>query len=97
MASTGEVPWSGRDKYDAYIKTLISTGSKLPESNILLSLGALKEKMEMLPSIATLRKLGYNLFVTTGTADLSHPVRSITSSQRLECREALDSIQMNGI
>ena len=69
MASTGEVACFGRDKYEAYIKALISTGFKLPRSNILLSLGALKEKMELLPSIIKLYKLGYNLFATTGTAD----------------------------
>ena len=69
MASTGEVACFGRDKYEAYIKALISTGFKLPRSNILLSLGAFKEKMELLPSITKLYKLGYNLFATTGTAD----------------------------
>ena len=69
MASTGEVACFGRDKYEAYIKALISTGFKLPKSNVLLSLGALKEKMELLPSIIKLHKLGYNLFATTGTAD----------------------------
>ena len=69
MASTGEVACFGRDKYEAYIKALISTGFKLPRSNILLSLGAFKEKMELLPSIRKLFKLGYKLFATTGTAD----------------------------
>ena len=69
MASTGEVACFGRDKYEAYIKALISTGFKLPRSNILLSLGAFKEKMELLPSIHKLYKLGYYLFATTGTAD----------------------------
>ena len=69
MASTGEVACFGRDKYEAYIKALISTGFKLPRSNILLSLGAFKEKMELLPSIRKLYKLGYSLFATTGTAD----------------------------
>ena len=69
MASTGEVACFGRDKYEAYIKALISTGFKLPRKNILLSLGSFKEKMELLPSISKLHKLGYNLFATTGTAD----------------------------
>ena len=69
MASTGEVACFGQDKYEAYIKALISTGFKVPKSNILLSLGSLKEKMELLPSIMKLYKLGYSLFATTGTAD----------------------------
>lgn len=69
MASTGEVACFGRTKYEAYIKGLISTGFKLPKKNILLSIGSFKDKLEMLPSIESLHKLGYNLFATAGTAD----------------------------
>ena len=69
MASTGEVACFGRDKYEAYIKALISTGFRLPNRNILLSIGSFKDKVEMLPSIGKLHKMGYNLFATAGTAD----------------------------
>ncbi|KAI1957898.1 Carbamoyl-phosphate synthase [Ophidiomyces ophidiicola] len=69
MASTGEVACFGRDRYEAYIKALISTGFKLPNKNILVSIGSYKEKMEMLPSITKLHQMGYNLFATAGTAD----------------------------
>ena len=69
MASTGEVACFGRTKYEAYIKGLISTGFKLPKKNILLSIGSFKDKMELLPSVEKLHKLGYNLFATAGTAD----------------------------
>ncbi|KZZ87241.1 aspartate carbamoyltransferase [Ascosphaera apis ARSEF 7405] len=69
MASTGEVASFGRDRYEAYLKGLMSTGFKLPKKNILLSIGSFKEKMEMLPSIEKLHKLGFNLFATAGTAD----------------------------
>ena len=69
MASTGEVACFGRDKYEAYIKALMSTGFRLPKKNILLSIGSFKDKAEMLPSISKLHKLGYNLFATAGTAD----------------------------
>ncbi|KAI9789721.1 MAG: hypothetical protein M1835_001485 [Candelina submexicana] len=69
MASTGEVACFGRDKYEAYIKALVSTGFRLPNKNILLSVGSFKDKMEMLPSIRKLHKIGYNLFATSGTAD----------------------------
>ncbi|KAF1985136.1 aspartate carbamoyltransferase [Aulographum hederae CBS 113979] len=69
MASTGEVACFGRTKYEAYIKALISTGFKLPRKNILLSIGSFKDKLEMLPSIERLHKLGFNLFATAGTAD----------------------------
>ncbi|KAJ5638677.1 Carbamoyl-phosphate synthase large subunit [Penicillium herquei] len=69
MASTGEVASFGRDKYEAYLKALLSTGFKLPKRNILFSIGSYKEKMEMLPSIQKLHQLDYNLFATSGTAD----------------------------
>ncbi|KAG0024311.1 hypothetical protein BGZ81_007753 [Podila clonocystis] len=69
MASTGEVACFGKDKYEAYIKALVSTGFTLPKKNILLSIGSFKEKQEMLPAVKRLRSLGYNLFATAGTAD----------------------------
>lgn len=69
MASTGEVACFGADKYEAYLKALISTGFKIPSNNVLLSIGSYKDKKEMLPSVAKLQKLGYKLFATAGTAD----------------------------
>jgi carbamoyl-phosphate synthase/aspartate carbamoyltransferase len=69
MASTGEVACFGHDKYEAYLKALISTGLQLPKKNILLSIGSFKEKMEMLPSIIKLHSIGYKLFATAGTSD----------------------------
>lgn len=69
MASTGEVASFGRDRYEAYIKATISTGFKLPEKNVLLSIGSFKDKVELLPSVRKLHELGYNLFATAGTAD----------------------------
>lgn len=69
MASTGEVACFGRDRYEAYIKALISTGFRLPEKNILLAIGSFEHKQEMLPSIRTLHRIGYHLSATPGTAD----------------------------
>ncbi|KAI9271295.1 hypothetical protein BY458DRAFT_586549 [Sporodiniella umbellata] len=69
MASTGEVACFGRDKYEAYLKSLLATGFSLPKKNILLSIGSYKEKQELLPCVRKLHELGYNLFATTGTAD----------------------------
>jgi carbamoyl-phosphate synthase/aspartate carbamoyltransferase len=69
MASTGEVACFGKDKYEAYLKGLIATGFKLPKKNVLFSIGSYKDKIEMLPSVKTLFKLGYKIFATAGTAD----------------------------
>ena len=69
MASTGEVACFGRDKYEAYVKALVSTGIVLPKKNILFSIGSFKEKLEILPSVQRLHAAGYNIFGTSGTAD----------------------------
>ncbi|PVF94065.1 putative URA2-multifunctional pyrimidine biosynthesis protein [Serendipita vermifera] len=69
MASTGEVACFGKNKYEAYLKALLSTGIVLPKKNILLSIGSFKEKLEMLPSAQKLVAAGYILFGTSGTAD----------------------------
>ena len=69
MASTGEVACFGKDKYEAYLKALLSTGMSMPKKNVLLSIGSFKEKLEMLPSVQKLHSLGYNVFATAGTAD----------------------------
>ncbi|KAI0641799.1 carbamoyl-phosphate synth [Trametes meyenii] len=69
MASTGEVASFGRDKYEAYVKALISTGIVLPKKNILFSIGSYKEKLEILPSVQRLHAAGYSIFGTSGTAD----------------------------
>jgi len=69
MASTGEVACFGRDKYEAYLKGLISTGIVPPKKNILFSIGSYREKLELLPSVQKLRAAGFNIFATAGTAD----------------------------
>ena len=76
MASTGEVACFGRDKYEAYMKGLLSTGFRIPNRNVLVSLGTHKERMELLPSLQKLHRLGYKLYATKGTHDFldSHEV-----------------------
>jgi carbamoyl-phosphate synthase/aspartate carbamoyltransferase len=69
MASTGEVACFGKNKYEAYLKALISTGIAPPKKNILFSIGGYKEKLELLPSVQKLHAAGYNIFATAGTAD----------------------------
>ena len=69
MVSTGEVACFGENKYEAYLKALISTGFRLPKKNILLSIGSYKDKSKLLPTIKLLEELGYNLYASRGTAD----------------------------
>ena len=42
MASTGEVACFGEDRFEAYLKAQMATGFKIPEKNILLSIGSFK-------------------------------------------------------
>lgn len=42
MASTGEVGCFGENRYEAYLKALMSTGFSIPEKSILLSIGSFK-------------------------------------------------------
>jgi len=72
MASTGEVACFGRDKYEAYLKGLLATGFKIPKKRILLSIGSFEEKEELLPSVQSLHKMGFELFAGGGTFDFYH-------------------------
>ncbi|KAK3710158.1 hypothetical protein QZH41_010558 [Actinostola sp. cb2023] len=69
MASTGEVACFGEDRYEAYLKGLLSAKFKMPEKNILLSIGSFKSKNELLHSVRTLKELGFTLYASVGTAD----------------------------
>lgn len=48
MASTGEVACFGEDRYEAYIKALLSTGFILPDKTVLLSIGSYKVMLDTL-------------------------------------------------
>uniref|UniRef100_A0A8C4Q8V3 Carbamoyl-phosphate synthetase 2, aspartate transcarbamylase, and dihydroorotase n=1 Tax=Eptatretus burgeri TaxID=7764 RepID=A0A8C4Q8V3_EPTBU len=69
MTSTGEVACFGENRHEAYLKAMISTGFRIPRKNILLSIGSYKNKNELLPTVQTLERLGYNLYASLGTAD----------------------------
>ncbi|XP_058063650.1 CAD protein [Anopheles bellator] len=69
MASTGEVACFGDNRYEAYLKALMSTGFAIPKKAILLSIGSYKHKMELLPSVRNLEKMGYKLYGSMGTGD----------------------------
>ncbi|CAL8100609.1 unnamed protein product [Orchesella dallaii] len=77
MASTGEVACFGDNRYEAYLKAMISTGFKIPEHSILFSVGAYKHKSELLQCARTLQKMDYKLYGSMGTADfyMEHGVK----------------------
>ncbi len=69
MSSTGEVACLGDDFNEAFLKSILSTGFKIPQKGILLSTGTLKEKAEFIEALNYLSKTGIKLYATKGTAD----------------------------
>jgi carbamoyl-phosphate synthase large subunit len=69
MASTGEVGCLGMDLKEAFLKSLLSVGHKVPEKGILLSTGPIKNKAYLLSSIKKLSERNIPLYATKGTHD----------------------------
>ena len=68
MASTGEVGCIGDDTSCAVLKAMLSVGYRIPEKNILMSTGTLKQKVDLLQAARALKAKGYNIFATGGSA-----------------------------
>ena len=69
MSSTGEVACLGDDFEEAFLKSVFSTGAKLPEKGVLLSTGTLKNKAELIEELNILKKMRLKFYGTKGTAD----------------------------
>ena len=69
MVSTGEVACLGDDFNEAFLKSLLAVGFRLPKKAILLSTGTIDSKAEFLDSTRLLHKMGFKLYATKGTAD----------------------------
>jgi len=69
MSSTGEVACLGDDFNEAFLKSLLSVGFKLPKKTILLSTGPIHSKAEFLEGARLLHNMGFKFYATKGTAD----------------------------
>ena len=69
MSSTGEVACLGDDFNEAFLKSVISTGQKIPEKAVLLSTGTPKNKAELLEDLYILKEMGLKFYGTKGTSD----------------------------
>jgi carbamoyl-phosphate synthase large subunit len=69
MSSTGEVACLGDDFNEAFLKSVLSTGQKIPQKAVLLSTGTPKNKAELLEDIYTLKEMGLKFYGTKGTSD----------------------------
>ncbi|MEQ1848976.1 MAG: carbamoyl-phosphate synthase large subunit [Candidatus Peribacteraceae bacterium] len=67
MASTGEVGCFGENAEDALLLSLRSIGFNAPRKNILLTIGKLEDKIELLPTIHILKNMGFQFVATART------------------------------
>ncbi|MBI2636423.1 ATP-grasp domain-containing protein, partial [Candidatus Peregrinibacteria bacterium] len=67
MASTGEVACFGWNAEQALLLALIAVGFKTPKKNILITVGRLEDKIELLHSIQQLHRKGFSFFATERT------------------------------
>lgn len=70
MQSTGEAACFGTSFYDALSKGLTSVGYNLPKSGTaLITIGGTENKEKLLPTIAHLKNLGFEILATEHTAE----------------------------
>lgn len=67
MVSTGEVACFGHTAEQALLISLLAVGFRVPQKNILLSIGRLEDKVDLLPTIQALNTLRYSLYATQNT------------------------------
>ncbi|MDD5469482.1 MAG: carbamoyl-phosphate synthase large subunit, partial [Candidatus Peribacteraceae bacterium] len=67
MASTGEVACFGGNAEQALLTALTAVGFSPPKKNVLLTIGRLEDKVDMLPAIQKLFERGFAFFATKRT------------------------------
>ena len=67
MASTGEVACFGLNAEQALLTAMLAVGFKPPKKNIILTIGSIEDKIDMLSSIEQLYKKGFSLLATKHT------------------------------
>ncbi|HMN48467.1 MAG TPA: carbamoyl-phosphate synthase (glutamine-hydrolyzing) large subunit [Ignavibacteriaceae bacterium] len=69
MSSTGEVACLGDDFNEAFLKSLLAIGQRVPTKGVLLSTGTPKNKAELIDELIILQKMGLKFYGTKGTSD----------------------------
>lgn len=67
MASTGEVAAFGDDVQEAFLKSVIATGFRLPNKRILVSLGGEQNKMRLCDEVQAIAAHGFEIYATEHT------------------------------
>ena len=68
MASTGEVACFGQDVLEAFLKSQLATGVKLPKTSVFISLGGNQNKIKFQESAKILASLNLKIYATSGTS-----------------------------
>jgi carbamoyl-phosphate synthase large subunit len=99
MKSTGEVMGIDRNFASAFFKALIASGLSFPKNGSILMTLADEDKVEALPMIVQLARMGYKLYATEGTAAMIEragvPVQMVTKRIGRGSPDMLDVI-LNG-
>ena len=70
MASTGEVACIGQEVHDAFLKSLLSVGYRLPEKkHVLVSISGDQNRFKFLDTINKLKEIGFTIYCTEHTAE----------------------------
>ena len=67
MASTGEVACFGDTMAEAFLSSLLSIGFRMPKKNVLLTVGKLEDKVDLLSAVERLHAMGFVLYTTERT------------------------------
>ncbi|MBI5635363.1 ATP-grasp domain-containing protein, partial [Candidatus Micrarchaeota archaeon] len=68
MASTGEVACLGADLHEAFLKSIMATGFKLPKNSVVLSIGSEENRYKLMDSILILDEMGFEIYATKNTS-----------------------------
>ncbi len=79
MASTGEVACFGNNAEQALLTALLAVGFTIPKKNILVTVGRLEDKVEILPALQSLAERGFCFFATAHTHEFLES-RGVTSA-----------------
>ncbi len=69
MASTGEVACFGESLQESFIKSIISTGFKVPKKSVLVAIKDEQDKFKSLGWIRKLRDLNFKIYATEHTSE----------------------------
>lgn len=95
MSSTGEVACFGETLEEAFLKAMLSTGFRIPQERIFLSIGRLEDKILFLESARKLTEMGYTIISTAGTADVLD--ENSIAVERCNEADAISQIQQSDI